>query len=108
MCNAGAINKCTGSFCSWNIVNVPAFHIMWFLFLFILSRSSAHELTGRELQPRADLVDGGGAAEAEEAQAEHAGPHRPQGDAHQHRHRLEGGQRGQAGQAAPAVRDGPV
>lgn len=61
-------------------------HIMWFLFIFISSRSSTHALTGRELQPRADLVDGGGAAEAEEAEAEHAGPHRPQGDTHQHRH----------------------
>lgn len=73
-----------------------------------MSCSSAHGLTGGELQPRADLVNGGGAAEAEEAEAEHAGPHGPQGDAHQHRHRLEGGQRGQAGQAPPAVRDGPV
>lgn len=77
-------------------------------FDWLLVIMAQRRLTSRELQPRADLVDGGGAAEAEEAEAENAGPHCPQGHAHQHRHRLEGGQGGQAGQASPAVRDRPV
>lgn len=61
-----------------------------------------------ELQPGADLVDGGGTAESKEAETDHAGPHGPQGHAYQDRHGLEGRQRGQAGQTAAAVWNRPV
>lgn len=37
----------------------------------------SQQLTGRELQPCTDLIDGGGATEAEEEEAEHTGPHCP-------------------------------